>query len=62
MKTATLRTYRYKYDAVDRWRCPYCGAKQDHYEEELLAECFNCHKQVQLIYKVFRGNKGIQIK
>lgn len=54
MKTATLRTYHYKYDKIDKWRCPSCGYQNEYYGDKLEDTCL-CGEKVKLVYRRIRG-------
>jgi len=58
MKKATVRLYQRGQDIEERFRCPYCGHKQQADPDQMDAGygvCVWCGGEVKLQYRVVRG-------
>ena len=53
----TSRYYYRKHEAIEKWRCPSCGAQNDHYDEIDDGICFNCNQKVKIHFRNIRGKK-----
>lgn len=67
MLSAIVRTYSKHGEAVERWKCPKCGATQEADSKELFnaidsgidyyEDCYNCGQSIKLNYRrMFRKN------
>lgn len=51
--TVTSRAYGWEH--LETWKCPSCGARNQHYNDTNNDECWNCGQTVVLNYKIMRG-------